>query len=464
MVLIVLFKRPLAASRQASAAPSSPVLAALAAGLLSVSLLLGGAGDSYPLIAMGIEVCSVALLWYLVATTPGSRHPIGLLPGLILIGVIALPLLQLVPLPAGLWQELPGRDRALKLLTLSGLAGRWRPISLEPGATISTALEMLPALAMFFCVLNLPERDRLRLVRVAIAVGLVSALLGALQKAGGDLSPFILFETPHRSDSPGLFVNRNHQATFLLICMLLTAGAARAHKPMQAAAGGLVRAISAGLILVFAAGVVVTTSRTGFLLLLPAIAASILIAFPVRWNWKFALGALALAAGLVALGLQSEAVQSTLARFSDLDDERTIYWSDTLQAIGQSWPFGSGLGTFPQVHASVQDIRSVNIQFVNNAHNDYLELVLEGGAVAAALIGLGLIYLVVAGVHLWGRARRGASWAMGAAALGAILVVLLHSIFDYPLRMLSIMALFGLLWGLLVTTSAPLRQSRGKPF
>jgi hypothetical protein len=50
---------------------------------------------------------------------------------------------------------------------------------------------------------------------------------------------------------------------------------------------------------------------------------------------------------------------------------------------------------------------------------------------------------------------------MGVAALGAIVVVLLHSIFDYPLRMLSIMALFGLLWGLLVAASGPLRQSRG---
>ena len=434
----------------------------MAAALLALSLLLGGAGDSYPLIAMGIELGSVAVLWYLAAaSTPGGRHPIGLLPALILLGIIALPMLQLVPLPPELWQELPGRDSAQKLLDLSGLAGRWRPMSLEPGATISTALEMLPALAMFFCVLNLGERDRLRLVWVGVAVGLISAVLGALQKAGGDLSPFILFETPHRDNSPGLFVNRNHQATFLLICMLLTAGAARAHKAEQAAARGLVSAVAAGLILVFAAGVVVTTSRTGFLLLLPAIVASILIVFPVRWNWKFALGGLALAAGLVALGLQSEAVQSTLARFSGLDDERTIYWRDTLQAIGQCWPFGSGLGTFPQVHAAVQDIRSVNIQFVNNAHNDYLELVLEGGALAAALIGLGLIYLVVAGVRLLRNGRGGEASPIGVAALGAIVVVLLHSIFDYPLRMLSIMALFGLLWGLLVAASGPLRQSRG---
>lgn len=457
MTLLVLVGRRFAPSDDASAGPRPSALAASTAALLALSLLLGGAGDSYSLITLGIELGSLALLWY-AAVTGGIPARPGLLPGLIVGGAIALPLLQLVPLPPALWQGLSGREAALDLLTLSGLAGGWRPISLEPGATIATSLEMLPALAMFLCVLKLGERDRLRLIWVAVAVGLLSALLGALQKAGGDLSPFILFETPHIGNSPGLFVNRNHQATFLLICMLLSAGAARAHIAEQPSARGLIGTIGAGLMLVFAAGVVVTTSRTGFLLLLPTLAASVLIAFPIRWNLKFALGGVAMAAGAAVLGLQSEAVQTTLARFSDLGDERTIYWSDTLQAIRSYWPFGSGLGTFPQVHAAVQNLDSVTIQFVNNAHNDHLELLLEGGALAAALGALGLVCWILSGVRLL---RGGAATPVGAAAFAAIGVLLLHSIFDYPLRMLAIMSLFGLLWGLLIAACAPVpRKAR----
>jgi O-antigen ligase len=441
--------------RSQSPSPSPfETLSLLSALVFGATLLLGGAGDSYPFITLGLELGALLLLWYIAAVHGLPQSPaLSFLPAIIVAGIVALPLLQLVPIPPQLWQELPGRDLASKLLTLGGLAGQWRPMTLDPGATATTALEVLPGLATFFAVLHLPERDRIRFIYAAIAAGLISAFLGALQRTGGDISPFMIYETPHSANSPGLFVNRNHQATFLLIVMLLAAGASRS-LTVRPDRRGLGKIIATGLVLVFAAGVVVTTSRTGFLLLIPAAAASLMIIFPVRWNWKMSAIGVLLMVGLAALGSRSEVVQVTLERFSD-QDERTLYWSDTLQAIRQSWPVGTGLGTFPKVQATVQSVESVSTQYVNNAHNDYLELALEGGLVAVGLIALCLLYGLFSGFRLWRRSRKGGDTALGVAGLTAIGVVLLHSIFDYPLRMLSLMAMFGLLWGLVVASTAP---------
>jgi O-antigen ligase len=457
----VAFQPSAAETDEGAAAAKSPVLLALAAAVLGGTLILGGAGDEYPLITAGIELAALILLWYIAASRgltrwSGSR----IFPHLLIGAVIALPLIQLVPIAPELWRSMPGRELAWKLLSLSGLTSSWRPLSLDPAATIATALEMLPGLAMFFAAVHLSSRNRLRLVYVAISAGFLSVLLGALQKAGGDLSPFILFDTPHRGNSPGFFVNRNHQATFLLLSMLLTAGAARAVIAERPAVRELARIVAAGLVLIFAAGVLLTNSRTGFLLLVPAIVASLLIIFPVSLGWKATAASLALGLGLVAVTAQSEAVQSTLERFSDLEeDERTIYWQDTMRAAAQSWPVGTGIGTFPKVYATVQSVETVGIQYVNNAHNDYLELVLEGGIAAFILILVGLFYLLLCAIGLWRHPGGIGETALASAALAAIVIVLLHSAVDFPLRLPAIMSLFGLLWGLVAAVQRGRRGS-----
>ena len=42
---------------------------------------------------------------------------------------------------------------------------------------------------------------------------------------------------------------------------------------------------------------------------------------------------------------------------------------------------------------------------------------------------------------------------LGIAALGAVLIILLHSLVDYPLRMLSLGALFGFVCAIMLVPS-----------
>jgi O-antigen ligase len=415
-------------------------------------LLIGGSGDNYPLLTATSELVALILIWYIIQgkgflPAPATRWPVKLF----ISGLVLIPIVQLVPLPPAIWTQLPGRELSAQVLALAGLADEWRPLTLDPEGTIGSSLELLPGLAMFLAVLHLAARDRMRLLYILIALALLSAALGALQRAGGDAETFILFETAHSGSSPGLFVSRNHQATFLLIGMVMAAAVARSFRGVRPAAAlaGLTAAV---VLLFFAAAVVATGSRTGLVLLGPAAIASLLLMYPVKGQWKGAALALAIVVPIGGFILQSSAAEDALSRFSEIsEDDRPFYWKDTAVAVGKFWPAGSGIGSFPKVYGSVQSIETLRPLYVNNAHNDWLELTLEAGAPAILLMVLFLCVISASVVRL-GK-HRPPHAPLGLAAVIGIVIILLHSALEYPLRMLSLMATFGLLSGLLVSSA-----------
>ena len=99
-----------------------------------------------------------------------------------------------------------------------------------------------------------------------------------------------------------------------------------------------------------------------------------------------------------------------------------------IAAPGAFFPFGSGLGTFPEVYRRFQpdDIA----QFVNHVHNDYIEYMFEGGLVAAAVILLFLVAYVRAWPRLLHVSRWGTlSFMQAGAGLGLLLAQ--HGLTDY---------------------------------
>ena len=80
------------------------------------------------------------------------------------------------------------------------------------------------------------------------------------------------------------------------------------------------------------------------------------------------------------------ALHRTLTRFSSLQDDRLNYWHDIGWALKHYGLAGTGFGTFVPIYQSAESLESVVPQYINHAHNDYLELLLEGGAPAACLL------------------------------------------------------------------------------
>ena len=104
------------------------------------------------------------------------------------LALVALPLLQLVPLPPWLWTALPHREISAESFALIRQDVPWMPLSVSPDATWLSALSLLPPLSLFIGLLLLGYRERRWLSVVVFSVGVISAFLGLMQVAQGPAS------------------------------------------------------------------------------------------------------------------------------------------------------------------------------------------------------------------------------------------------------------------------------------
>src|SRR5262249_48151909 len=128
--------------------------------------------------------------------------------------------------------------------------------------------------------------------------------------------------------------------------------------------------------------------------------------FNTRFN-AILLGVVAL---VIAFSLQF-ALYRVLERIPDtLQDDRPTIARTTLDAAIAFMPLGSGFGTFVPAYALFERPEHVQDTYVNHAHNDALEVWLEGGIVGLASIALFTFLLVRRAVVVWrSRPPRGAS-------------------------------------------------------
>jgi tetratricopeptide (TPR) repeat protein len=415
-------------------------------------LALGGAGESYPLIAAIVQTAAILIILLCLTTTSTrteERHGLPI-TGWWLIGAFAAFLfVELAPLPFQFWRNLPGHALAGRILEAATVTPGWRSLTLDPDRTVSTALELLPGLALLVAGTTRGAAFRGKLVVTLLVMAFVAAIYGGLQRFAPGNSWIFPYDNAG-SAAPGLFINRNHQATFLLIAMPLAASWL-ANTPWLSDANRSIRVgLAIGLSLVFAAAIVATTSRAGFLLIGVAAVSTWLILRNAETSLRTVLLALMPLSLIIGVAGHLPTVQTTLARFSQDEDARPALLANSIKAAKAYWPTGSGLGSFPVVYPTVEPHDELIQAFGYNAHNDYAETWLEGGAAALAVLA------VLVGLAGLGTRRRfaenngGTSKREAIAALAGLLILALHSTADYPLRMMSIMALAGLLFAMLL--------------
>ena len=74
-------------------------------------------------------------------------------------------------------------------------------------------------------------------------------------------------------------------------------------------------------------------------------------------------------------------------------EARLDFWKDSQKIISDYKLTGSGIGTFPHVYPVYRSLKSE--LFLSHAHNDYLELLVEGGIISFVLATLFLLTLFI---------------------------------------------------------------------
>jgi O-antigen ligase len=429
--------------------PQGPLLFGLLAFLVVFAPLVRGGNRPIPLLVL--EVAAVAglavLAWQGSAWAALRPLPLTLRLGAGLL--VAVPLLQLVPLPAGLWAELPGRAPYAAALEFAGAqaAASPRPASIHPRATEYSWLVLLPCLAAFLLTLSL-ERSRVRrIVAVFAAVALAEALLGIFQLGAPPGSALYLGNTHGGGAATGTYVNRNHFAGLMamalpvaLVLWFLRARTSRdphgeemrMHPRHRDRWVAMQIAYALPVVLV-AVALVFSLSRGGIApgLLAFALASLALVGRARTFGSKLGFSLIA----LVAVGFSAWiGLTPVLERFAPDNlslgyEGRVAIAAASLRAGLDFLPIGSGLGTFADVFRRYQLEGMPG--YVDHAHNDYAELFVELGVAGVAIV----VLLVAAYAARWlelsrvWRQRRLGHVQM-AAGLG-MLALIVHGTVDF---------------------------------
>lgn len=396
----------------------------------------------------------------------------------------ALFLLQLLPLPPGLWHALPGRQLIIDVDRVAGIGDIWRPISMVPEATWNAFYSLFVPLAFLLLGIQLDREERFQLLPVFIGFGVLSGLMGAMQVIGAGGKLLYFYRITNEGLAVGLFANRNHAAIYL--ACLFPMLAVYASLPDEKAARLRLRTMLAVVVsLVLIPLIIVTGSRTGLLVgVAGLVAAPFLYRSPFekapvnkgmadgatnpdrvsrsrrRGARKFRLrlgrsSAVYAACATAVIALGSIAMFMTrgnaLQRLFETreGEDRGITWSASADMAREYFPVGSGFGSFTEVFKAGEPQDALGFTYTNHVHNDWLEMLMTGGLPA--------ILLLLVLVALWGwrsyRAwfvMRGSTREAQFSRLASVLffMLALASIGDYPLRIPSLMGfvVFVALW------------------
>lgn len=296
---------------------------------------------------------------------------------------------------------------------------KWHPITLYTYASKVELYRLLIYLGIYFLIVNniRSRRQVIQIVATILITAASLAFLALLQYVSGTGKIFWLFDMKGTSFF-GTFTNRDHFACYMGMTLPLGIGllikeylrySGKRHLSNSPGKNPFTIIKSSGshrlselpghMIFFYVCAVVIMLSslflaRSGGGML--AITASSLLFMGMlrcrkrlrRLTWVVLPVLVVTFAMLVWVGIQPvvEEFSANIAIENPSLRARMAFWKDTVQAIKDFPILGSGLGVFPYIYPQYDTVtRYTQRNFVNHAHNDYLELMLETGAVGLAI-------------------------------------------------------------------------------
>jgi len=375
-----------------------------------------------------------------------------------------------------------------------------RPISVNPGRTEGRTVLLATLVALFFLVGKWADEERaVSILRWVVVVAFLVSMFGLVQLLTWNGRIYWVRRVPVVSGfSPsafGPFVNHDHFAGYVEMAIPVALSLVfwlvdRRRRPEPSARpsstgpgwsasllGGLGDdrgRVGKGLLALFAAVILIVSlffslSRAG--ILSAFISATVLVALLCRrtaskvLRWSMAL-ALPLVVVSLIYFIGAETVKKQLGTYGNLSGEssfqlRAIIWQRIVRELPAYVWLGSGLGTFEDSFAPLTPAGSGKRW--DRAHNDYLQLLWETGAVGGVLFLAGVAVFVK---RFWWPALRDFRHPIEVFRVGiavALMSIALHSTVDFCLQIGANGFLCALLAGLIVALQVPSAESAPDP-
>ena len=384
---------------------------------------------------------------------------------------------QLVPLPGAMRARVsPHAVQIDQALRLDGgvSAAAAQPLSIDPESTAWAVALAAAYIALFFCARSIFARGGVRTVSRGIAwMGLGLCALVALQRATSPSMLYWYFRPLDAGASPyGPFVSRNALATWLAMAAPIAIGYAVARdRSDRRVAGGIaarIEAMDSTQLWLAAAACVMTgtvfasTSRAGILGVTLGLLAFVAVSRARIRRGGVAVWTLVALAGIAAAALMFGDFGALAMRLQETTESgvwgRRAIWRDSWRMAQDFWIAGVGAGAFAKGMLLYQ--QGSRLFFFNHAHNEYLQLVAEGGVLVAVPAAIALIaFAVVITGHL--RSDRTPIFWIRAGAVAGIVAVAVQSLWDTGLRTPANGALFAVIAA--IGCHAPRATERRRP-
>ncbi len=332
-----------------------------------------------------------------------------------------------------------------------------RIISLEPFATLTTAIHILFLCVIFATILIYTDRpSRIRhLVTVITVFGFFYAFYAIIQSVLSPDKIYGIYE-PASATPFGSFVNRHNFAAIIEMTIAI---------PLALVFNGAVekekRLLYWVAIALMATSLLLSGSRGGLVALLSGLAFLAILTVRQKGRHQVLITA-GLAGGLILIALVGAVFvggDTSLTRFTDaaaasnISSSRNHIWGVTLKVISANFPLGAGIGAFPQAYTRFDTTGGA--QRVDQAHNDYLQVLADAGVVGAVLGALFLFLLFREGFRNI-KVHDGFRRAVAVGAFTGCFTILVHSLFDFVLHITAVSVMFLTLLALLVASGRDL--------
>ena len=336
---------------------------------------------------------------------------------LALVAVALAMIVQLIPLPRSTLERID--PHAVPLRAALGVpipASSPMPVSLVPGYTVEALGIFAVAVMLFWTCRQICERGGTgRIIRGVALIGFIAAMTAIMQYGGNQQLLYGLWQPQDAGARPyGPFINRNHFATWMIMACPLVFGYLLARAPaarerrliaqrLVAAATqlGSIRIWLAVSVCMMTLAVTISASRSGVIGLAAALSASVLLSrrhyagHTRRWTIFQAVLLILVVVSFANFDALSARVDETMQDMR-AGRGRSAIWHDAERLIRDFPATGTGAGTFGTAISPYQT--ALPGFSLMNAHNHYLQLAAEGGALVAipsafVLAGFLLLFL-----------------------------------------------------------------------
>lgn len=389
-----------------------------------------------PLSLMAVGI-SLALISYPVIKRDALLLGMGLAP-LLIAGF------YIVPLPPVVGQLLPGHQLLSRIDDLAPLADAWRPLSLYPSATLNAFHSLFIPTATLLVTVQLSKKELQLLFKFVLFFTILTALIGVLQVVGDPRGPLYFYDMTNHGNVVGLFANRNHQAIMLAMLFPMLAYFASTQDGFY----GRFRwpkYLFFGASIIIITLILVTGSRIGFMAAVAALLASMAFFLPSvgrrttkarHFPLPIVPTIIVIFVALVAVAMQMSRATAFVRLFAPDEGAgaRAVAWRIGMDSFGNHPIFGSGPGTFAQSFLINEPVAFLRFSYLNQMHNDWLDIALTTGSIGIFLALAAIVVILKMTWSVTWAGDRSRKIALGRLGATIIMLLVLGSITDYPLR------------------------------